>query len=382
MKSSTSIPFYLWKNTCRRWLEHPISPVSKILVPVLLGFLSIIVLSMFTVVERDLRQRLAESPAYMVMVEELVAAENAPTRLRRNLEEEVMWRDRYQDHDINSIRRLLMSAEWRGRQRVQVFVWNDPNDQFDENGRLIQVPDAVFWDSNPARQGQLERFLLKRTRLSAHAEPVPEWVQRDLRVQQALAVPVQMATAYLTRGFQNMMVLRFDSTAQVEDAVKELEAYYRAERRRVKITSALELLSDLERISSIQKVVRSLIVLGCGAILALILGSVAWLEYRQDAYLIALLRSFGSPAFVLLLHMLWENLLLVMIGLAIAWTSWPVFYSLASKQMQAVGLKITERPEISWGDHTTLLLAALLGCLLAMVPIAFGLRKPPGLTLQ
>ena len=38
MKSWTLIPFYLWKNTFRRWFEYPVSPVSKMLIPALLGF--------------------------------------------------------------------------------------------------------------------------------------------------------------------------------------------------------------------------------------------------------------------------------------------------------------------------------------------------------
>lgn len=382
MKSLTSIPFYLWKNTCRRWLEHPISPLSKILVPVLLGLLSIIVLSTFSVVERDLRQRLAESPAFTVVVEEFVTPDTAPTRLSRNLEEEMMWFERYGEKAFHCIRRPLMSAEWRGRSRVPVFVWRSEGLEYDANGELVQVPEPVFWDSNPARHGQLERFQLRRMNITARAVPVPEWIRRDLGVRQALAVPVQVVTTQMTKGFHNLMVLRLSSTAEVERAVMEMEGYYRAEGRQVQITSALELLENLERIYSIQRVVRGLIVFGCGAILAMILGSMAWLEYRQDAYLLALLRSFGSPTYSLLLHMLWENLLLVLIGMGLVWIGWPLLYDYAAERMQAVGLGITARPEITLGDQSTMVLAALLGCLLAMIPVGFGLRRKPGLILQ
>lgn len=382
MNSSTSIPFYLWKNTCRRWLEHPVSPLSKTLVPVLLGLLSIIVLSSFAVVESDLRKRLAESPAYTVVVEEFVTPSDAPTRLQLSLEEEFMWRDRYGAQSFHAIRRPLLTGKWQGRQRIPVFVWSSEETRHDEQGLPVQVADPVFWDTNKARAGQLESVTVNQMVIAARAEPMPEWLRRDLRVNQALAVPVEMFITQLTNGFHNLMVLRLNSTGEVEQTVTELNAFYRAEGRNVMITSAIELLQNLERISSIQAVVRSLIVLGCGAILALILGSMAWLEYRQDAYLLALLKSFGCPTLTLLLHMLWENLLLVLLGLAIVWIGWPILYAGASGQMQEAGLTVIERPAISWGDHATILLSALLGCLLAMVPVAIGLRRKPGLILQ
>lgn len=382
MKLWTSIPSYLWRNTCRRWLEHPISPLSKILVPALLSFLAIIVLSMFAVVESDLKRRLADSPAFTVVVEEFVTPDLAPTILQRTLEEELMWQEHYGGKTFHCIRRPLMSAEWRGRQRVPVYARLAESAEFSKDGELVQVPKVVFWDSNLARVGQRELVKLKRMQLAAEAVPMPEWMHRDLGIRQALAVPIQIAIPHLRKGFHNIMVLRLESQQEVEDAIKEMEGYYWAEGRQINATSALELLRGLERISTIQQVVRSLIVLGCGAILALILGSVAWLEYRQDAYLLALLKSFGTPSRSLLVHMLLENLLLVMTGLLIAWLTWPALYELAATQLEAVGLAFTERPSISIGDYATIVLSALCGCLMAMVPIGVGLRKPPGLTLQ
>ena len=64
MKFWTLIPFYLWKNTCRRWLEYPVSPVSKMLIPALLGFLAVIVLTLFGEIERELRLQLEKASVY------------------------------------------------------------------------------------------------------------------------------------------------------------------------------------------------------------------------------------------------------------------------------------------------------------------------------
>ncbi len=201
-------------------------------------------------------------------------------------------------------------------------------------------------------------------------------------MESVVAVPVVMIEPWLHNGFMNLTVADFSSIGAVEKFVREVSAFYRAEGRNVKIVSALEILRNLERINAIQAVVRTLIVLGCGVILALTLGSVAWLEYRQDAYLLALLKSFGTPSSVLLFHMFLENLILVLGGIFIVRLAWAPLYSMAGPHLQAIGFQSTELPPIAAADLGIILLAGVTGVLFAMLPVSFGLRKPAGLILQ
>ena len=129
MKFWTSIPFYLWKNTFKRWLEYPVSPLSKILLPALLGVLAIIVLTLFQEVERELRDQLKKHSAYKVVVEEVVTGGSVPTILRRSYEEEVMWKDRY-GAALRQLRRPLISASWDRTVNLPILTYTAAVEDF------------------------------------------------------------------------------------------------------------------------------------------------------------------------------------------------------------------------------------------------------------
>ena len=125
-----------------------------------------------------------------------------------------------------------------------------------------------------------------------------------------------------------------------------------------------------------------MIVLGCGIILAMTLGSIAMARYRQDSYLLALLKSFGTPSIILLFHMFLENLLLVFAGIALVIAVWPQLYGMAGSKLASIGLNATSMPSIPSTDIAIIALSGFVGVVFAMVPVAIGLRKPAGLILQ
>ncbi len=382
MKSWTLIPFYLWKNTFRRWLEYPVSPFSKILIPTLLGFLAIGVLTLFAEIERELRDQLARNSVYNVSISEFVSKANAPTVLQRTYEEELLWTGRYGENAIRQVRQPLFSVVWNNDGNVPVLAFTSSLTEFHETGNFELPPTVWLLSDNHHYQNQTVGIELGSRRTTARVRPVPAWISTGLSMETAAMIPIGMIEAKLTEGFINHTIADLESIAEVEDFVTSASAYYRAENRQVKIVSALEILKNLERITAIQRIVRTLIVLGCGIILALTLGSIAWLEYRQDAYLLALLKSFGTPSVVLLFHMFFENLLLVLAGIAFVSAIWIPVYKAASPQLEAIGLTATTMPAIPSDDIAIIVLSGLVGVIFAMVPVAFGLRKPAGLILQ
>src|SRR2546423_15100972 len=58
MKSSTLIASYLWKDTWKRWLEQPSSPLARLFVTGLLVLVATAILVVFHLLERGLRERL------------------------------------------------------------------------------------------------------------------------------------------------------------------------------------------------------------------------------------------------------------------------------------------------------------------------------------
>lgn len=382
MKSWTSIPFYLWKNTFSRWFEYPVSPFSKILIPALLGFLSIIVLALFAEVENELRRQLETNSVFTVYSSEFIPNENATLILRKSYEEELMWEQRFGRGVVRQVRQPLVSATVGFTRNAPILAFTEMLD--DGDAALCPASPPVIWllRDAPAGEDPVEQVAIARTSTVATVREVPPWIRRVLSMEIAVAVPIVLIEPYLHNGFILHTVAELDSIEAVEQYVREISAYYRAEQRHPKIVSALEILKNLERISMIQAIVRSLIVIGCGIILALTLGSIAWLEYRQESYLIALLKSFGTPSSVLLVHMFLENLLLVMGGVSIALLGWQRLHAMAAPHLQSIGLESTTPPVLATADMGIILLAGVVGVLMAMLPVAIGLRKPAGLILQ
>lgn len=381
MKSWTLIPFYLWKNTFRRWFEYPVSPLSKMLIPALLGLLAVIVLTLFGQIERELRLQLEKASVYSVYASEFVPAEKAPTLLRRSYEDELMWAGRHGGNAVRQLRQPLISAFWNRSQTLPVYAFTAAVDPLDGLSQP-DPPTAWLLTDKSGMQRQLEEISISGKRTFAKTAAVPPWIRKGLAVNDAVLMPVEMVEPILNQGFIIHTMANFSSIGEVQQFVSEFSAYYRADRRQIKIVSALEILKNLERITTIQRIVRTLIVVGCGVILALTLGSIAWLEYRQDAYLLALLKSFGTPSFLLLVHMFLENLLLVLAGILAARLAWKPLFEAAVPRLQSIGLQAAGAPTLPAGDVAIVFLAGAVGVVLAMVPVAFGLRKPAGLILQ
>lgn len=380
MKSWTLIPFYLWKNTCRRWFEHPVSPLSKVLIPALLGLLAVIVLALFGQIERELRLQLEKASVYAVYVNEFVSGENAPTLLRKSYEDELMWQERYGREAVRQLRQPLASAVWNQNQVVPVYGYTSTVDV--GGGEAVPDPPVAWLLTEAAGAKQWEEIAIAGKHTLTRTATAPSWLRRGLSVSESVLAPIEMVEPLLNKGFINHTLADFSTIGEVRQFVTEVSAYHRADKRQIKITSALEILRNLERITGIQRVVRTLIVLGCGVILALVLGSIAWLEYRQDAYLLALLRSFGTPSFLLLAHMFLENLLLVFAGIGLARLLWVPLFDVSASKLHEIGLEAAGAPPLPASDVAIIFLAGGVGVLLAMIPVAFGLRRPAGLILQ
>ena len=380
----TSIPFYLWKNTFKRWLENPFPVMVKILIPALLAALGVVALAMFAQVERELELQLRRSSALRVHVVEQVGRERAASMTLRNEADELMWAARFGPEKFHFTTQLITTAKIENvRANRSIPVFTKPSPRTMGVGQMdSQVISPIELLDRREPYHDIVNIELGSFRVQAVTRLMPQWLEGLTGSKHALLVTEEMALILKRSGYVHHMLVNLTSIDEVEQFVQEVRAYSKADGRQVTVTSAIEILRELERIQGIQDMVRRLLVAGCCLILAMTLGSIAWLEYRQDSYLLALMRSFGTPVWILFLHALVENLLLVMLGVFSVVKFWQGIYGVIVENIEMIGFEVTGAPNLPNHDLLLIVGGGLAGVLLAMLPVAFGLRKPPGLTLQ
>jgi hypothetical protein len=121
-----------------------------------------------------------------------------------------------------------------------------------------------------------------------------------------------------------------------------------------------------------------------GVALALVFGAIAGLEYRQNRYIVALLRSFGAPSLLVLLRYAAEAvILLALAGLAaraLAITAHPVAFGFAGFEPGLLDRAFLD--PYAWDAVWSQLRWLLAGAALSVAPIALALRQPVGKILQ
>lgn len=383
MKSLILIPSYLWKNTLKRWLENPVSPISKILVPLLLGLLATLVLVFFAEAENQLSKKLAAGNSFDVFITEQIVAFDNRITAEVTLAEEQMWLKAYKPQTLMMVRQIFVEAKWRNYSKpIPVIIYSDA---FPELQIYREDTDApTVWLLTKYADDLLDREVvtLSGKEVTAIPRTLPENLPNTIKEDTIIAIPIELAKPYLREGFSIHIHARFKNIQEVKDFVSQARAYYASEKRNIQLFSALEVLEGLEQLRQAQTYFRIGIVASCGIILALILGTIAWLEYRQEAYLLALLRSFGTPRTLLIIHCFLENCILVSIGIIASFYAWKPVYSLVVAEAKDLTLSPVTEIALNPADAQIILLAGILGVSLAMIPVAFGLRKQPGLILQ
>ena len=377
-----SIVFYLWKNTFRRWFESPISPFSKVLLVLVVSFFAAAILSLFKGIEKEISDRLARRDLNTVVVTELVSGQSSRLRLQESIEEEIMWTQRYGIEKIHHVWRAGNSAEWRDR-RVSIYSFASGELFPNSISAPDQIPEAqLLFRSDSKFAGKLYREIvtLDERELSLTVGIVPRWFNDHVKDEVVIVGPLPLLIPFLERGFLSYTIAELQSLEEVKRYEKELRAFHRSEGNSINIVSATSVLEDLEKLQVLQKKVRTALIAGCGFILAVVLSSMAWLEFRDDRFLLALLRSFGTPRGWLLLHSLAENLVLVASGIVIV----PILWSLLLDKgvISLAKFNLSRVPELEWQELEILVLAGGLGCLLAIIPVAIGLKKQVGLVLS
>ncbi len=209
---------------------------------------------------------------------------------------------------------------------------------------------------------------------------------RPLTSENVLLVPQGWIPEAERLGFvETILFQRTSELVPMPQFVEAVRQLYAMERRPTpQIQSSLSLIRELERLQSRQTQWRTLMAAVLGLALALVYGAIAVLEFRQNLFIGALLRSFGTPPAFLYLRQWVENAFvsnLAAIGaiLLIATLHTAIFGTLGFPRA-VMDLK-AHNPY--WSREIALILICVnVGAFLSSLPVAFGLRRPVGAILN
>ena len=366
-----SIHFYLWQNSLRRWWEQPLSFLSKLVVAGLLGLLGAFVILGIKELGAQLDKRLNDRETLVTIISETVTNESAIGMLTSGESEDLAWRPL--GDNVSTILQAAASAEMATGQRVPVVAVMYP-----ERHGLV---DDFYLMTRRVREGTVMEFSIRNYKSEATAHlPSPD-TDLLLTGRDALVGGVERMSGLLANGFTKATILHANSIGDVQKAHDLVDAMIKVEGKRIVIQSNLRILRELEKVRAIQAESLVWVTLGSSLILGLVFGSLAWMEFREERYLLSLIRSFGVGRASLLVHALIENCLMAVTGVLLGFGA----LQLSITRMNLGALQMTwlrSAGSIYGEEGQWLLIGAAMGGVLACIPIAIGLRKPLGLVLK
>ncbi len=364
------IHFYLWQNSSRRWLEQPLSLLSKLVIAGLLGILGAFIILGTKELGKQIDKRLTDRDILTCIITETVPKEDALAKIQAGITDSRAWKTL--DGEVLIYFQAAAFAEVENGMRLPIIGVENP----EEHG---MVDDIYLLDSaapiNQRLEFQIDDF---------SSEAVVRRPSTDeallLNRREGLIGGIDRLSAIFIRGYTQTVVFKAKSIEGVQKAHQVTNAFSRLEAKRIFIQSNLQILLELKKIRAIQAQALIWITVGSAAVLGLVFGSLTWMEFREERYLLALIRSFGIGSLSLFLHALIENTLLALVGVLLGFFALTI--SVNFMQLEAMNMVwLRSADTLIGGDGLPLLMGAALGGILSSLPVAIGLRKPLGLIL-
>jgi len=381
MRSSTLIASYLWKDTWKRWFEQPSSPLARLFVTGLLVLVATAILVAFHLLERSLRERLERFGLNTVLVRESITPDSrevipfgeGPDRLAPLTESGRKLR----------IRQLFVRAQTEWQNNLLVLTYPDDAIALLTDYLTDQTSAIILSDQLP--EDALVKVTINRQSLLAQVRRPEGWI-RPLVTEDLLLVPQGTLPDEERLGYIDTTVFqRNPDGISVSNVVAAVSGLYAAERRTPpQIQSALALVREWEKLKEHQTQWRNVLAGVLGLTLSLVYGAIAILEFRQNLYVSALLRSFGAPPRYLYFRHLFENAILANVAAVAAIAGLGLLHS---SIFGALGVSRTvldlrtANPYLS-PEMLVILSWVNIGAFLSSLPVAFGLRQPVGSILS
>lgn len=378
MKSSTLIASYLWKDTWSRWLEQPSSVLSRIFVGSLLVTVATVILVAFHLLERNLRTRLEAFGVNTIVTRQPVSGSDHEAL--PNLPRPDLLAPLDAHGDKVRLRQYYPRAHTPWHREIMVLSYGD--DALPQLAGQIseRTPHLLLSETMP------ENALLPFTLGPQSGVAVvrrPDGFLRPLAGQQsALLVPMGWAPETERIGYiETVLFRRNDHAPSAHHFVSALRHLFAQEPKAPpQIQSALGMIKELEALQARQTRWRGALAGLLGLAVALVFGAIAVLEFRQNAYVSALLRSFGAPGRALYLRQWIENAVLANFAaisaiVILACFHAPIF-GLFGFPPDLLDLHAAN-PYFS-REMALVILWVNVGAFLSSLSVAIGLRKPVG----
>lgn len=377
MKSWTLIVSYLWKDTWSRWLEQPSSVLSRLFVGALLVTVATLILVAFKLLERNLRARLEEF-GVNTLVARVPIAPNDPECLP-NLSRPLAYDPLARHGDKVTFRQLYGTASLGWQKNLTVLSYSKEALPILAPFLSKETPLICFSDSLPANS--YVEAIYQGQSGPAVVRSIPP-LFRPLLNQATLMAPQGWAPKAETVGYIETTLFRREADGlPMARFVESLQALAAIEGRQPpQIHSALGILEELEALQSRQMQWRGAMAGLLGAAVALVFGAIAVLEFRQNAYISALLRSFGTPSKALYIRHWLENAFLANLAALSALLVLAAFHAQLFGMLgfpRALLDLDTANPYLSW-EMLLVLLCVNVGAFLSSLSVAIGLKRPVG----
>jgi hypothetical protein len=309
MKSSTLIVSYLWKDTWKRWCEQPGSPMARLFVTVLLVAVATVILVSFQVLERSLEDRLERFGLDTLLIRQTVTPASAAFSPQSGSPDPLELLS--SDGRKLRLRQLFVrgQTEW---QQNNLLVFSYPPDAMPTLAGMLTRETSVVCLSDSLPDKALLRVQIGRRSLLASVARPQNWL-RGLSSDDILLVPQGWLADEEQLGWIDTTVFqRIPSAPPLEQIIAAVNVLSALDQHSPpQIQSALSLVRELDQLKTRQLQWESLLAAILGAAVALVYGAIAVLEFRQNLFVGALLRSFGVPPSLLFFKHWLENIFLV-----------------------------------------------------------------------
>ncbi len=300
-----SIVSYLLKDIFCRWREQPGNVLTRFVVTYALVLPALGLLGVFALMAENLESRLRRSGVDMLFIHEPVSMTNDDGAAHQR-------RPRFaqlgQHGQVFQLRQLYDAAKTTLARTARVVAYPDAS-LFALEG-IIDAGRSVVFLSDSLPVGMPVRAEIDQHFFTAHVRR-PEGMLAKLFQENVVLVPEGMLPRLESRGFVRITLFKAKEVSALRSLQQALQRVVKYDKIQAYVRSSLPLLDDLESLRARQLHWRFGLAATAGGVLALVLGTLAILEYQQRAYVIALLRSFGIRRWLVYGMQLLENAFLV-----------------------------------------------------------------------
>lgn len=376
MKLLILIVSYLLKDIFWRWREQPGNVLTRFTVAYALVLPSLALLGAFVAMAGSLEARLKRNGIDTLFISEHVTSSS--------------------DDIASSQQQPRLSPLGRHGTMFQLMqLFSGGKNPYTRNVRTVAYPEA----SLPALSGMisaeypvvylsenLPEGMLVRTEIDKHffTAPVlrPQGMIGRFFQTDVVLLPEGMLPRVESRGFSRITLLKVKKLAELANLQQALKLTAKFDKTNLFVRSSLKLLNDFNSLKSRQVKWRLGLAIGAGGVLALVLGTLAVLEYQQRAYVITLLRSFGIRQSIVYVMQLFENGLVVNLAGGAAYLTWSVFQNVLYKAFNSGRAPMALTPEQMTAELILIFACINIGVLLSTIPSLHVLKKEVGTILS